>query len=188
MAQITSSITLIIRSALAMLVLAACLPAEPSELPEKNSSTPDAPRSVVLKEGTEMTLKFAQNLTSKAAVVGQPVELALADDLKVGDALVVRKNARVLGTVIAGKESEEKRHAAKELVMRVDFLRTGDHRIKLRGTKVAEGKRNKQAMVAGTIVFGLAGLLATSGKKFVIPEGAPLTAFVDEDIELPVIE
>ena len=42
-------------------------------------------------------------------------------------------------------------------------------------------------MVAGTIFFGLTGLLMTSGKKFVIPEGTPLTAFVNEDTGLPVL-
>ena len=149
----------------------------------------EAPAKVVLKEGTPVPLKFAQTLTSKTAVVGQPVELVLADDLKVDEAVVARKGARVLGTVVAGKESEkqQKYGHAKELVMRVDFLRVGDARIPLRGTEVAEGKRDKGKMVAGTIFFGLSGLLMTSGKKFVIPEGTPVTAFVNEDTELPVL-
>jgi hypothetical protein len=35
-----------------------------------------------------------------------------------------------------------------------------------------------------TIFLGLSGLLATSGKHYTIPEGSPVTAYVDEDIEL----
>jgi hypothetical protein len=138
----------------------------------------------LLKEGTEVNLKLAQKLSAKSAFVGEPVELVLAKDLKVGDAVVVEQGARVLGTVVAGKENEKKRNEAHQLTMRVDFLRAGDAKIKLRGEKGAEGKRNKDAMIAGTIFLGLSGLLATSGKHYIIPEGSPVSAFVDEDIEL----
>lgn len=158
-------------------------------MPPASGTAQAGPEKVVLREGTPVPLQFAQKLTSKTAVVGQPVELVLADDVKVGEAVVVRKGARVIGTVVGGKQTEkqQKYGHAKELVMRVDFLRAGDTRIPLRGTQAAEGKRDAGKMVAGTIVFGLAGLLMTSGKKFVIPEGTPLTAFVDEDCELPVL-
>lgn len=121
-------------------------------------------------------------------MVDQPVELVLSDDLKVLDYLVVKRGARVLGTVVAGKESEKKRQEAKVLAIRVNFLHAGEYRIALRGDKVAEGKRNKDAMVAGTIFFGVSGLIATSGKHYVIPEGTSLKAYVDQDIELPVLQ
>ena len=156
--------------------------------PQVPVTDPRPVQTVVLREGTEVNLKFAQKLTSKAAVVDQPVELVVADDLKVVDYLVVRQGARVLGTVTAGKEAEKKRAEAKALAIRVVFLRAGDHMIKLRGDKIAEGKRNKDAMVAGTIFLGLSGLIATSGKHYIIPEGTPLKAYVDEDIELPVVK
>jgi hypothetical protein len=159
---------------------------------EKEDPTQQAPAQTILqpaqrfllKEGTEVNLKLAQNLSAKSAFVGETVELVLAKDLKVGDAFVVRQGARVLGTVVAGKESEKKRNEAHQLTMRVDFLRAGDAKIKLRGEKVAEGKRNKDAMIAGTIFLGLSGLLATSGKHYIIPEGTLVTAYVDEDVEL----
>jgi hypothetical protein len=145
-------------------------------------------QTIVLREGTEVNLKFAQKLTSKRAVVDQPVELVLSDDITVLDYTVVKSGARVLGTVIAGKESERKRAGAKDLAIRVDFLHSGDNVIALRGDKFAEGKRNKDAMVAGTILFGVGGLIATSGKHYAIREGTPLTAYVDRDIELPVLQ
>jgi hypothetical protein len=162
---------------------------------EKEDPTQQAPaqttsqpaQKFLLKEGTEVNLKLAQNLSAKSAFVGETVELVLAKDLKVGDAFVVRQGARVLGTVVTGKESEKKRNEAHQLTMRVDFLRAGDAKIKLRGEKVAEGKRNKDAMIAGTIFLGLSGLLATSGKHYIIPEGTLVTAYVDEDVELRAI-
>lgn len=151
---------------------------------QQAAEMPPTPTRIVLKEGTEVSLKFAQKLSGKSAFVGEPVELVLAQDLKVGDAIVVKQGARVLGTVVAGKESEKKKNEARELAMRVDFLKVGNTKIKLRGKKAAEGKRNKNAMVEGTVFLGLSGLLMTSGKHYEIPEGSPVTAYVDEDVQL----
>ena len=158
---------------------------------EQQSATetePATPSTVLLKEGTEVKLALAQVVTSRAAVVGEPIELVLAEDLRVGDAAVLRKGARALGTVIEGKESEKKRRQPKSLRIRVDFIKAGDARILLRGDKAGVGKRNKTAMVAGTAAFGLTGLLLTMGKKYKIPVGTPVIAYVDEDIQLPPLE
>jgi hypothetical protein len=70
---------------------------------------------------------------------------------------VYREGGRSLGTVTLGKEAEKKRAEAKALSIRVDFLYAGDSRTRLRGDKIAGGKRNKDAMVAGTIFLGPSG-------------------------------
>ncbi len=154
--------------------------------------TPNAQRGpralVLLKEGTAVHLSLAQQVTGGAAVVGDPVELALAEDLRVGDAVVVRKGTRVLGTIIEGKASEKKRNRPKDLKIRVDFIKAGNTRILLRGEQAGVGKRNKKAMAAGTAIFGVSGLLLTMGKNYQIPLGTPVTAYVDQDIELPPLE
>lgn len=181
---------------LILLVASLSFPAAAQEVPAQKENpiqqmteraAPPSAQKVLLKEGTDVKLKLAQKLSSKSAFVGEPVELILAEDLKVGDAVVVKQGARVLGTVVAGKESEKKRNEARQLAMRVDYLKAGDAKVKLRGDKTVEGKRNKDAMVAGTVFLGLSGLLMTSGKHYVLPEGSPVTAYVDEDIELPSI-
>ena len=147
-----------------------------------------APSTVLLKEGTEVKLALAQRVTGKAAVVGEPIELLLAEDLRVGDAVVVRKGTRVLGTIIEGRKSEKQRGRIKHLRIRVDFIKAGDARIMLRGEKAGIGKRNTKAMVAGAAAFGIYGLMLTMGKKYQIPVGTPVTAYVDEDINLPPME
>jgi hypothetical protein len=138
-------------------------PQQPSSpAPVVKGPSPQSPTKFILKEGTEVSLKLAQRLTSKGAVVGEPVELALADDLTVGDAIVVKKGARVLGTVLEGKESEKKSAEAYQLKIRVDFLKAGDVKIKLRGEEAAAGNRNKKAMAAGAVALGVSGLLLAS--------------------------
>ena len=93
-----------------------------------------------------------------------------------------------MGTVIEGRKSEKQRGRIKSLRVRVDFIKAGDARIMLRGDQAGVGKRNKSAMVAGTVAFGLTGLLLTMGKKYQIPVGTPVTAYVDEDINLTPLE
>ncbi|HXH49662.1 MAG TPA: hypothetical protein VNM47_09970 [Terriglobia bacterium] len=153
--------------------------------PESQSA---APSMVMLKEGTEVKLALAQRVTGKAAVVGEPIELALAEDLRVGNAVVARKGTRVLGTVIEGKKSEKEHRRPKSLRVRVDFIKAGEAKILVRGEQAGVGKRNKTAMAAVTAAFGLTGLLLTMGKKYEIPVGTPVIAYVDEDVSLPPLE
>jgi hypothetical protein len=142
---------------------------------------------VLLREGTEVHLKLAQTMTSKTSTVGEPVEMVLAEDLTVGNDVVVRKGARVLGAVVAGKQSEKQKSEAHELRVRADHIKVGDSFIKLTGDQAGIGKRDKEKMVTYSILFGLSGLLVSSGKTFVIPEGTPAIAYVQEDIALATL-
>ena len=180
---------LLVLSALLNLALQAQQPAAPQPAPVAASPAPQTvppePRVLLLKESAEVKLKFAQKLSSRSAVIGDPVELVLDEDLKVGDAVVARKGARARGTVMLGKESEKKRSGAHQLAIRLEYLKAGDTRVKLRGERAAQGKTNKGAAVGLTLAFGLSGLLfALSQKRFEIQEGTPLTCYVAEDVEL----
>jgi hypothetical protein len=163
-------------------------PSLPDEQKDQQSeSTAPAEQKVLLKEGTEVHLKLAQTLTSKTATAGEPVEFVLAEDLRVGEDIVARKGTRALGTVAEGKKSEKQKTHAKQLSMRFDHMRVGDSVVQLTGQQAGAGKRDTGKVVAFTILFGLSGYFATSTKKFVIPEGTPVTAYVEQDIEMPIL-
>jgi len=154
---------------------------------EPGSKPPAVELRALLKEGAEVHLKLAQTLTSRTATVDEPVEFVLAEDLQVSGDTVARKGTRVLGTVAEGKKSESERRDASSLSVRFDHMKVGSRMVKLRGQAAATGKRDAAKMVTLGILFGLAGLAAASGKKFTIAEGTPATAYVDEDIELPIL-
>jgi hypothetical protein len=163
---------------------------QPAETPSRQEEEKNAAAErgrVLLREGTEVHLKLAQTMTSKTSTVGEPVEMVLAEDLTVGEDVVVRKGARVLGAVVAGKQSEKQKSEAHELRVRADHIKVGDSFIKLTGDQAGIGKRDKEKMVTYSILFGLSGLLASSGKTFVIPEGTPAIAYVQEDIALATL-
>ena len=146
-----------------------------------------AAKRALLKEGTEVHLKLAQTMTSKTSSVGEPVEMVLAEDLRVGEDIVALKGARVLGMVVAGKKTEKQKSEAHDLRVRADHIKVVDSFIKLTGEQAGVGKRDKDKMVTYSILFGLSGLLAASNKTFVIPEGTRATAYVQEDISLPIL-
>jgi hypothetical protein len=137
--------------------------------------------SVTLKEGTEVKLKFAQDLSSKTATEGDPVNFTLAEDLKVGDFVVAKAGAAAVGEVTHAKKAG---HMGKggELNIRVNYLKAGDKRVRLRASKGKEGEGKEGTAIVLTVLFGPIGLLK-HGKQIEVKEGTPLTAYVDEDVE-----
>jgi hypothetical protein len=148
-------------------------------------STPPTAASaerIVLKEGTEVPLVFATDLNSKTAVDDDTVNMTLAEDLKVGDLIVVKKGAPALATVTNAKKARVMGKAG-ELSIRLEYLKSDDQRLRLRGSKGKEGEGKVGATVALTVLFGPIGLIK-HGKNVDIPPGTPLTAYVDQDYSL----
>ena len=155
------------------------------------SNKKTAPRVEVpelLKAKTEVKLIFAQSISSKHAFTGEKVELRLADDVKVGDLVVIAKGARVLGTVVQGKKNE-KRGNSKDLAVSVDYILVNGKKVKLTGMQEQKAKTNAGAATASAIAFGLGGLLIyMDSRESWIREGTPVKGYIAEDVELmPVV-
>ncbi len=160
-------------------------PAATAAAASPTASTPPAAASserVVLKEGTEVPLVFATDLNSKTAVDDDTVNMTLAEDLKVGDVILVKKGAPALATVTNAKKAGMMGKAG-ELSIRLEYLKSDDQRLRLRGSKGKEGEGKVGATVALTVLFGPIGLIK-HGKNVDIPPGTPLTAYVDQDYTL----
>jgi len=159
---------------------------EPAQQPTPAASTAPAAApattKLLLKEGTEVKLKFADDLSSKTATEGDPVNLVLDEPVKVGDVVVVREGAKAVGTVTNAKKAGMMGKAG-ELNMRLEHLKAGDDRVKLRGSKGKEGQGKEGTAVALTVLFGPIGLIK-HGKNVEVKAGTPLVAYVDQDIQL----
>jgi len=139
---------------------------------------------LVLKEGSDIHLKFAQNLSSKTAAEGDTVNLVLDEDLKVGDVVVAKAGSKVVGTITHAKKAGMIGKAG-ELNMRLEYLILPDGRLRLRGSKGKEGEGKEGTAVALTVLFGPIGLIK-HGKEVEIKEGTPLPAYTDENYTVPV--
>ena len=156
---------------------------EAKAAPAQPSVSPDTPARLVLKDGTDVQLKFAQDLTSKTAAEGDSVSLVLDQDLKLGDVVVVKAGAKAVGTITHSKKAGMMGKAG-ELNMRLEYLIAGDSRVKLRGSKGKEGEGKEGATVALTVLFGPIGLIK-HGKNVEIKSGTPLLAYLDENYSIP---
>jgi hypothetical protein len=138
---------------------------------------------LILREGTDVPLRFAQTLSSKTAAEGDPVTLILDDDLKVGTVVVAKSGCKAFGEVTNAKKSGMMGKAG-ELNIRLDYLKVGDFKVKLRGSKGKEGESGVTSTVVLTVLFGPIGLIK-HGKNIDIQEGSALKVFVGDDIALP---
>jgi hypothetical protein len=155
------------------------VPAAPSP------AVPDASGKYKLREGEDVNLQFAQDLSSKTSSEGDPVTLTLVDDLKVGGVVVAKAGSKAIGEVTRAEKSGMMGKAG-ELNIRLDYLKVGDDKIKLRGTKGKEGESGTTGAVVLTVLFGPIGLIK-HGKNVDIKQGQTLHAFVADDISLPPV-
>ena len=147
------------------------------------SPVPTPIEKLMLKEGCDVQLKFAQELSSKTATEGDPVNLVLDQDLKLGDVVVAKAGAKAVGTITHAKKAGMMGHPG-ELNMRLEYLIVNDSHLRLRGSKGREGQGKEGTAVALTVLFGPIGLIK-HGKNVEIKEGTPLTAYTDENYTLP---
>jgi hypothetical protein len=168
----------LISTALALAFGFVCEPAQ------CQSSIESGPSKVVLKEGSEVLLTFAEDIGSKRASEGDPVMFTLAQDLAVNGMIVARAGAKAAGEVTNAKKAGMMGKGG-ELNVRLEHLNAGDAKVRIRGTKAREGDSKVGAAVALTVLFGPVGFLK-HGKDIEIRQGTPLTAYVAEDITLPL--
>jgi hypothetical protein len=156
--------------------------------PVKATTTEPAPASastdkLVLKDGSDVKLKFAEAVSSKTATEGDTVNLLLDEDLKIGNVVVAKAGSKAVGTVTHAKKAGMMGKAG-ELNMRLEYLKVGDERVKIRGSKGKEGEGKEGTAVALTVLFGPIGLIK-HGKNVDVKEGTPLAAFIDQDYTIP---
>jgi hypothetical protein len=143
---------------------------------------PDANGKYMLREGEDVNLQFSDDLSSKTASEGDPVALTLVDDLKVNGVVVAKAGAHAFGEVTKAEKSGMMGKAG-ELNLRLNYIKVGDDKIRLRGTKGKEGASGTTSAVVLTVLFGPIGLIK-HGKNVEIKKGQALHAFVSDDIAL----
>ena len=138
------------------------------------------PAKVFLARDTAVPFVIASDVSSKTADVGDKISLTLAEDLKAGDVVVVKKGTPAVATVTE-VDKTGMGGAPGEVFFQVDSLQAGSVLIKLRGAAAKEGQ-DKVGKAFGLMFIPLvpAGVFV-HGKDAEIKQGASFTAFVDAD-------
>ena len=102
-----------------------------------------------------------------------------------GGVVVAKEGSKAFGEVTNAKKAGMMGKAG-ELNVRLDYVKVGDSKIKLRGTKAKEGESGQTGAIVLTVLFGPIGLIK-HGKDIDVKQGTALKAFVSDDIALPPV-
>jgi hypothetical protein len=148
--------------------------------PETPVPAATAPGQLILRAGTVVPLVFATTVNSKKTDVGDKIPLTLAEDLKDGDTVLVKKGAPAFA-VVTEADGSRGGGVPGEIAFAVDSLNVNGKRVKLNGSAFKEGQDKAGSAIALAVAFPLAALLK-HGEQAEIKKGTPFTAFVDADV------
>lgn len=158
-------------------------PAQTAPAQNQPSTAPAPQAELLLPEGTDVPLQFDEDISSKTAAEGDEVEFVLAEDVKVGDVVVIKAGAKAEGEVTNAQKAGMMGKAG-QLNVRLNYLKVGGVKVRIRGTKGKEGESGTTGAIVLTVLFGPIGLIK-HGKDIDIKRGTALKAYVSDDIKLP---
>jgi hypothetical protein len=143
-----------------------------------------APVSRVLRAGLPILLKTSEPLTTKGKDlrVGQRINLEVAEDVTLDGEIVIPAGSPATGelTDIRNKGMWGK---SGKINGRVLYVRVDGRQIRLTGVFDDKGVTGTAGVVAAVAFIPIAGFF-TTGTSAQIPLGAPVKAFLDEDLTI----
>jgi hypothetical protein len=135
---------------------------------------------IVIPDGTEFTVTTTEEISSKSATEGDPINFKVAEDVKINGHVVIAEGTLVKGVVANAKKSGMMGRGGN-LAIRVESTMTVDNqKVKLRSSKGKEGDDKTGTTVALVVLFGPLGFLK-HGKNATIKSGTQIKVFTDEE-------
>lgn len=139
-----------------------------------------APGQVTLPDGTELEVVTTEEISSKTATEGDPLNFKIEDDVIVNGKVVIAKGTMVKGSVSNAQKSGRMGKGGK-LSIRVESTTTVDNqKVRLRASRGKEGDDKTGTTVALVVLFGPLGFLK-KGKDAKIKEGTKIKVYTDEE-------
>src|SRR5258708_10207833 len=166
-------------------------PPPPSSRSQLANAQPTAPsKGFALQDGTAVTLRLGRSLSSADANAGDRVDFEVAEEVSVNRIVVIPKDSRASGTVIAAHKKRRMGRAGK-LDVSIDGVELADgERATLRAVKEGQGGSHTGIMAGGMVATSLIVwpvapvFLLMRGKDVTIPRGTEVTAYVSGDVKL----
>lgn len=168
--------------------LLTCAPVAAVAQPSAAQAPPPAPSvtppTLHIPEGTELSIRFEDEVSSASATVGDEFTISSVDPVTLPDGKVLPAGFKGVGEVTAAHKRGMMGKGG-ELNVRLDYLKVGNTRVRLRGSKGGSGQDSTGATVALTVLFGPLGLLK-HGHDITINKGQKIVAYVDQDVDVPL--
>lgn len=147
-----------------------------------------ATTNAVLRAGTPITLRILQEVTTKekAARVGQRIKMEVASDVVVNGVTVIPSGSLAEGEVTSVRNKGMWGKSGR-LEARALYARVNGRQIRLTGTFDDKGVTGTGAVVGAALLLPVAGFFMT-GTSAVLPAGGEVPAFIDEDVQLAMVE
>lgn len=145
---------------------------------------PDPAATLEVHDGDEIHLRLTQDVSSKTAKIGDPVTMELTDDIRVGDVVVARAGSRAMGEVLWVQKAARMGQPG-ELQIRMDYLKIGNRKIRLRGSQKKEAGSGSQVGVVAADFFAGPVMIFKHGKEMVMQQGLVIKAYLGDDAMLP---
>ncbi len=128
-----------------------------------------------IPDGTIVSVTITEALSSEKSHQNDPVHGKLAEDINVGDVIVMAKGAQVIGHVTEAEPKGRWGHSGS-LAYSLDYAKAVDgSNVRLRASSSQGGEQSKAALM-----LGLSGAFK-HGKSIDVAKGASLNAYVDGD-------
>lgn len=140
--------------------------------------------NAVLRAGTPVSVRMMEEVTTKkkSARVGQRFMMEVAEAVDVNGVTVIPAGTPVWGEITNVRNKGMWGKSGK-LDARVLYLRVNGRQIRMTGTFDDKGVTGTAGVVGAVVLIPIAGFLMT-GTSAVLPKGATVGAFIDEDVEL----
>lgn len=162
--------------------------------PSAGSVVPDRPgagappaasvaKSVKLRDGEKVRLILMEDISSSTAHSGDRLNFTVAEEVKVGDAVVIAKGATAWGAI---DEAQKKQFLGRggRLTMRMEYVKAvNSQNVRIRATAGREGDDKLGKTVVVALLAGPFALLV-KGKDVAMPKGTEYAAYIDEDKEI----
>lgn len=163
-------------------------PAAPAAVPAQALEFAPVAAPTVLRSGTPVSLKLREELTTKGKKlrVGQRFNMEVAEDVRLGSVVVIPAGTPAVGEITdvrnKGMWGKSGRIGARPL-----YARIGDRQIRLSGAMDDKGVTGTAGVIGAVALIPIAGFLMT-GTSAVIPLGATIQAFLDEDVQMQAVQ
>ena len=139
-------------------------------------------KAVVIQEGVILKVSTLDALSSNTSKQGDIFRMKLDDELKISNLIAIPAGAIAYGTITY---AEPRRMLGQpgELYYRVDYIKHGEQRIKIRTSRSAQGKDSNSATFALVALFGVFGAFK-KGKDIEVPVGTSFEVYVSETITI----
>ncbi|HEX2559864.1 hypothetical protein [Phenylobacterium sp.] len=129
-----------------------------------------------------MFVRIEDFLSSASNAAGDRFSISLDEEIDLGGGRVIPAGYRGVGEVTHAQKRGFMGKAG-ELNVNLNYIRVGDTRIRLRGSRNREGEGRLGTTVVLTVLFGPLGLLF-KGKDIEVPRGQRIPAYVDTDADI----